>query len=166
MMIMLDFAGAASRRTAWLASLAGLALLVLPADGAAQTAVERVTLDGTGILRPLPATSMPAPPAVPGYDPAHAGTQRIGWRYAATYDGVLAAGTNEPRGRDEASPRRPHPVLSGDDDPHPLRGTLATIGGMLAGFGVGLAADEPAPGLLVGTGVGMITTAFIRAFDD
>lgn len=53
-----------------------------------------------------------------------------------------------------------------DHDPDGRRGTLAIVGGLVAGFGVGLAVDEPAAGLLVGAGVGMIATAFVRAFSD
>ncbi|MFW6201017.1 MAG: hypothetical protein ACOC8B_00430, partial [Gemmatimonadota bacterium] len=83
------------------------------------------------------------------------------WRHDAAYDRLPVDGRHGHMRQAQASPR-----LSDDDDPHPLRGALATIGGMLAGFGVGLATDEPAAGLFVGTGVGMITTTIVRAFDD
>lgn len=51
-----------------------------------------------------------------------------------------------------------------DDDSTPRLGRLATVGGMLAGLGIGLAADEPAAGLIAGAGVGLLAAAFLRAF--
>ncbi|MFW6079239.1 MAG: hypothetical protein ACODAE_06445 [Gemmatimonadota bacterium] len=49
-------------------------------------------------------------------------------------------------------------------DQHPLRGGLALVGGTIAGLGVGLAMGDPAPGLLGGLGIGMVLTAFLRAY--
>lgn len=48
--------------------------------------------------------------------------------------------------------------------PHPLRGGLALVGGMVAGIGIGLAVRDPAAGLLAGLGIGMVLTAFLRAY--
>lgn len=47
---------------------------------------------------------------------------------------------------------------------HPLAGGFATMGGLLAGLGLGLAIENPAAGLLFGLGLGMIITAALRAF--
>lgn len=192
---MIDFVRSTSGRTAWLASLTGLALLILPARAGAQPAIDQAHLGETGLVRPVPTARMPAPSAAPGYGPVHAaigrgavgrhgaahsshrawsttlppadaGAREISWRHAGMYVRVHARSTDAHWRQAEEWPRRNHPALSSDDDPHPLRGTLATIGGLLAGLGVGLAVDEPAAGLFVGTGVGMITTAFLRAFGD
>lgn len=47
---------------------------------------------------------------------------------------------------------------------HPLTGGFASLGGLVGGLGVGLAMASPAAGLLAGLGLGMITTAILRAF--
>lgn len=46
---------------------------------------------------------------------------------------------------------------------HPLTGGLASVGGLVAGLGVGLLVGEPAAGGLTGVGLGLVITALLRA---
>lgn len=144
---MVDFIASACRTTAWLLALTGFGL-TLPTPVAPQSRVDAAVAHPSHFVYKNEGTHPVLPPP------------------ALTHDRFAGADSLSDSHLDTNPHRRRDDPLFRDHDPDGRRGTLAIVGGLVAGFGVGLAVDEPAAGLLVGAGVGMIATAFIRAFSD